>query len=707
MSEDFKLRVSAEGAAETKRAIDDVVEATKDAGKASKEAAAGTREQTAAVNEARKGTEDWKASMRAQNAEMAAHAKALNEKARQTKAAAQADAEAAAAAKEEAAALARVEQQAERTRNAVEKLALANGRSAEAAEDMADAAASRVRGGENASVVVNDSRRGFRAERIADRNAGDSRIVGAMSEDALRLNNALDQTAAKGGKLLTVFRGAANAFLPDQLVSRAINVGALIAGMSTGAIALAGVIAGPLVIAAGYFVGKWEAAKAAAERTGEAIKWAGEAAAEAARRQNAIDSKKLDEVAAAWKRAAENTREATAAVVANTAATSKNLQQQEAMLNARQKEYEEQVRLDAEKKLAATSDPEARRRIEGERDDLLARVGSRGDVARADARLNAARATAAQFSPENEELAKERIKRAVSAANAAESEASAEYNRRRTAARNQIDDRVGGTHSIEEVSSDQQRKLSELQKRHADASGEEKRDLQAQITTMEANLRSLETLKMYRDKMRVAAEERAKVYEEESKIPGYFAQGRQDAAVGVQLAESGARTARSTLERTSLSTARAAGDRTQAEKDRKAKEDEKARREAEKHAPEQARAALGERAREVGSQAERMVGGINTESAAYFGANSRQKAAIRSDVDALRSAAADAQKDGATDPELAAIATAMRALVEDFREATGKDASGNAQVQALLREVAAIRTEMKNINSRAKEARNF
>lgn len=387
MPDAIKLTLSVDGADAAKKAVEgvtDAVETNTDAvRKAGAEAAASTARRRAAIAEV--------------EAEMAAE-----------KQAAAAKEESARAAAKEAEGMSVLEKQAKRAADQVERLALARGKSDEVAHAMGDATFERVRAGDQSpGRAVWTAKSGLAAEAQALKDIAAQ--SGPASEGMNKVGGTLAATTAKTNGLAAAGRLLLNAFLPDMLVSRVLAGGraliGVLSGMSAAAIGLTGVLGAGLVAAFLAFRTALKESDEAGERLNRTIAEQNALQSEAASRGDMLHAilgpayEEASRAAEEAERANERyvfSLERTADLIervhdaeskrialdarADKAAINSRYQPEIAKLRRDENALRtEESRVDSEyrKKLRAADSPEARRAIEGERDDKLAALRDR------------------------------------------------------------------------------------------------------------------------------------------------------------------------------------------------------------------------------------------------------------------------------------------------------------------------------------------
>lgn len=316
MPEAIKLKLSVDGAAEAKKAVEDVTKSTEDLAKAEEASKRRVQEAVEARRAANKAHAEAQAALRAEAAEARELAAATEKSTAATikdaegmsvfekqakraadqverlalakgkgadKAAELADAtfekvrggastahavwevkaafdaeskaarEAAAAQAVQEAALKRLENQALRTGDAVRRMAVSHGKSAADAAELADIAANRVRGGERPADVAWKTKGGLAAEASALRDIAAESAPAAAGMGKVAASAASATEKTQG--LVSAGRLMANAFLPDMWVSRTLSVGrALVGVLSAMSVAALGVgaVVGGVLAAAFY-----------------------------------------------------------------------------------------------------------------------------------------------------------------------------------------------------------------------------------------------------------------------------------------------------------------------------------------------------------------------------------------------------------------------------------------------------------------------
>lgn len=308
--------------------------------------------------------------------------------------AAAASKKAAAATAAEEAALKKLQQQAERTALAVERLALAKGKSAESATIMGDNAAARVLDGAAPGRVLWGARSGFAAEAAALKSiAADTADFTAKTTAAKGAVEGIVPSVKKWGAAnadtLRSARGIAEAFLPNTLVSRVISMGGallgVLGGLSAGALALGGAFT---AVAAGgvyYFWRRMKDAEEAAKNLNERIEAQANAIERAGERYD--DFKRagiiMGDAAKAYEAVTrssegyafslEHMREASVSVAAA----------EQRRIALFERAAKATISLEFSRKIAAADTPEERRALETQRDSLLVGESTKADAARA------------------------------------------------------------------------------------------------------------------------------------------------------------------------------------------------------------------------------------------------------------------------------------------------------------------------------------
>lgn len=691
MSDPIKLKVSVDGAAEAKKDIDSVVSAT----------AASTKATGLGAAEAVKAVAAEDALIKAKTKRTAADV-----------AAKKAAEEAAAALAAEDAAQVKAEASAKRAADAIERLALAKGKSAAAAAALADDAYNSVAAGKQSpGAALQGAKNAFSAEAAASK-AGVKEEAESVAE-ALRQVNLQNEAAEKlwaasgeasktaGGKFSgagQAARAAANFLFPDMLVSRGIaGFKALSSVVGTlGPIGLAA--GGALAVGAGAAISLWLVYKNTMEATYKSLDRALDGMAERIRngtrtgeafRENGVKigetSKDWDALGKSIEKVNADMREGNDEQDRRLAVTLKNIELEKKLAT-------QQVERDAQRRRAAATTDEERQDIDRDRAARIAGINARGGTLVAREQYN--RATQREGDLVDNDRTAE--------FNGAAVEARAKENRERQVAadyyrkvKNTVDARLG-TEGFDSkaVLDDVQAELTAGQNKvKAGGSAADVANAKQELVFLERKVADTQVLIKLQEDLKKSAAAAADALKKRDEYV-------RDQDKALRAARDDKALAAKALTAAVGDEDITAGDRAEAKRDAERKRAEAATREAEREAnknrlkPGKFDEANG-RAQDLIGQAENLGRGVNPNSGDFTGATDRQKKAIMADLVRLKSATDAGKTDGATKGELGEIAEAMRSLVADLAAATRKPVK-DPRVDGLMRDIAEVRGQLKS-----------
>lgn len=683
---DIKLKLTVEGAADAKKAIDDVNQATETAAKTAEKEAKAAEESKRRVQEA----------VEARRAAIKAHAdaqEALRAEAAEARVLAASTEKSSAATAQEVEGMSQLEKQAKRAADAVERLALAKGKSAAEANALADSTFDSVStGAVSPGAAVWNVRAGFASEARDAKEA-----MASLNREARQAEGAWAAAGrgAAGAKASyaefgRTARGIAEALLPNILVSRSIAAAgalkAVLVGLgAAGSVALAGI--GAAAVSA-WAVWRHYSEKIAESnrRLSESFGRLDDELKEAEREQRSFNRAGVELGAAekAWKGVAAAAEESARSITAANAGTREAIADAEKYLGIKMQLAEVEIEHAAENKLASASTPEARENILRDRDRRLSRVRASGAVERARLELGALDL--------EESRIRENRERAAGSTTAAETKSrliSEDVRRRESYVGIKIDSRLGKPgHGIDDLISAQEASLADATKRkHSEESSfndERAAEVAEEIHDINARLRQLRELKTaYANQKSAEAEVRSalEIRDRNDRAAedrlAQIAKERTLAGASVALAERQAK----------LNEARQANSDAELNRKQQERADKVAAR-ADKAA------AKGERQSEaevLGDRAVRGVSSVNAREASNSDRGRREIAATAERVRAAGAALHDA--DGATAKDLIELSAALR----DFGKLLerGPKAGLNAGIAELRREIDQLKSQLR------------
>lgn len=590
-----------------------------------------------------------------------------------------------------------LEKQAKRAADAVERLALAKGKSASEANALADQAFDSVASGRTSpAAAVWSARSGFAAE------ARDAKEALASVNREARLSEGAWAAAGRGaagakkdyGEFARTARGVAEAILPNILVARSIAAaGALktvLIGLgAAGSIALGGITAAALL---GVEVwNKWQRAvdRSFSSFTGwlrDSIERMDDAERSGSRFRDA--GLKVGETAKSWEKVGEAADWAAEQIRGGNEAQEAALALATKRIEVARESAELDLRLEYGKKLAASGSDDERETLRAEMDARLSSLGGRSRTAVAEQRAAYARTKLSDL----EEPGKAFRDLDASRSSAIADEARWRDHRDALASkvRRHSQDRLGTPgYDAETVAKELEQEYAAADKEAKDAVRQEAAASVIKDATLKAHdlrqrlLDARELVKAEAElakatEARTAAEQKRAALEKE--LPKRLDDAKQE----VELAEAELSNARKAEKVQAVTSSTSSADLRRRQQERASREEAK----------QEKAAAKGERqsdAETLGERAVRGVSSVNARDASGSDRTRREIAASAARVRAANDALHDA--DGATAKDLAELSASLREFADLLKR--GPKSGLNAGIAELRREIDQLKSQLR------------